>query len=109
MSAAASSGVGRRIAYYRRLNRLTQEELARSANVHVGTLRKIERGTRGVGDAVLDGVAAALGIDPSRLIAPRADQRQVAGLPSRTFRGHRHVRRARGTPGTLTWGAAQGG
>ncbi|PWI45953.1 helix-turn-helix transcriptional regulator [Streptomyces sp. ICBB 8177] len=70
MPAAASSGVGRRIAYYRRLNRLTQEDLARSANVHVGTVRKIERGVRGVSDAVLDALAGALEVDPSRLIAP---------------------------------------
>ncbi|NEB70354.1 helix-turn-helix transcriptional regulator [Streptomyces fulvissimus] len=63
--------VGHRIAYYRRLARLTQQQLADAAFVSLGAIRKIERGERGVSDDTLDNIAAALGIDPSRLVADR--------------------------------------
>ncbi|MFF1499782.1 helix-turn-helix domain-containing protein [Streptomyces sp. NPDC058316] len=65
--------VGRRIAYYRSVARpkMTQQQLADAACVALGTIRKIERGERGVTDDTLDTIAAALGVDPSRLIADR--------------------------------------
>ncbi|MYX14348.1 helix-turn-helix domain-containing protein [Streptomyces sp. SID8374] len=63
--------VGHRIAYYRRIARLTQQQLADAAFVSLGTIRKIERGERGVSDDTLDNIAAALGVDPSRLAADR--------------------------------------
>lgn len=65
--------VGRRIAYYRAAARprMTQQQLADAAHVHVGTIRKIEQGERGVTDDTLDAIAAALGLDPSRLVADR--------------------------------------
>ncbi|GAA2264292.1 hypothetical protein GCM10010149_00210 [Nonomuraea roseoviolacea subsp. roseoviolacea] len=72
MPADPRSGIGRRIAYYRRVARLSQEQLAAASNVHLGTIRKIERGVRGVGAGVLEAVADALGIDPSLLLADRA-------------------------------------
>ncbi|MFB4194360.1 helix-turn-helix domain-containing protein [Streptomyces carpaticus] len=59
--------VGNRVAYQRRMARLTQEQLAAAAGIHVGTLRKIERGARGAGDGVLEALASALGIDVLRL------------------------------------------
>lgn len=64
-------GVGPRIAYARRVAGLTQAELARAAGVALGTIRKVERGERGVSDAVLDSIAAALGTDPARLLPDR--------------------------------------
>lgn len=73
MPAPHSHGVGKRIAYYRSVVRppMTQRQLADGANVALGTIRKIERGERGVSDSTLDAIAAALGVDPSRLIADR--------------------------------------
>lgn len=84
MSAGPRSGVGRRIAYYRRIARLSQRELAAAAHIHIGTLRKIEQGSRGVGDNVLEAIAAALRIDPSRLLADReqASSRLRASMPA---------------------------
>lgn len=65
--------VGRRIAYYRSVARprTTQQQLADRAHVALGTIRKIERGERGVTDDTLDASAGALGVDPSRLVADR--------------------------------------
>lgn len=65
--------VGRRIAYYRSAARprMTQQQLADAAHVALGTIRKIEQGERGVTDDTLDAIAAALGVDPSRLVADR--------------------------------------
>ncbi|MEU1442862.1 helix-turn-helix domain-containing protein [Streptomyces mirabilis] len=73
MSAHVSGGVGKRIAYYRSVMRpkMTQQQLADAACVALGTIRKIERGERGVSDATLEALAAALGIDPSRLRVDR--------------------------------------
>ncbi|WP_405935741.1 helix-turn-helix domain-containing protein [Streptomyces sp. NBC_00726] len=73
MPANSPGLVGRRIAYYRNVARprLTQEQLAARAGVALGTIRKIERGERGVTDSTLDAIASALGVDPSRLVADR--------------------------------------
>ncbi|MFF4061507.1 helix-turn-helix domain-containing protein [Streptomyces sp. NPDC001668] len=73
MSALAHGGVGRRIAYYRSVVRpkMTQEQLAGAACVALGTIRKIERGERGVSDATLESIANALGVDPTRLRTDR--------------------------------------
>ncbi|MFE6332027.1 helix-turn-helix domain-containing protein [Streptomyces sp. NPDC057798] len=50
---------------------MTQEQLANRACVALGTIRKIERGERGVSDAVLNAIADALGVDPARLRTDR--------------------------------------
>ncbi|MBD0837154.1 helix-turn-helix domain-containing protein [Streptomyces sp. TRM68416] len=73
MPAPRKGGVGARIAYYRSVMRpkLTQGQLADAACVALGTIRKIERGERGVSDATLEAIADALGVDPSRLSADR--------------------------------------
>ncbi|MEU2247866.1 helix-turn-helix transcriptional regulator [Streptomyces sp. NPDC019224] len=65
--------MGRRIAYYRSVAhpKMTQQQLADRAGVALGTIRKIERGERGVTDHTLDSIAAALGVDPARLVADR--------------------------------------
>ncbi|MFB7760181.1 helix-turn-helix domain-containing protein [Streptomyces xiamenensis] len=67
MSVETAHAVGRRVAYQRRMARLTQEQLAAAAGIHVGSLRKIERGARGASETVLDALAAALGVDVLRL------------------------------------------
>lgn len=67
MPATATVAMGRRVAYHRRMHRMTQQQLADSAGIHVGTLRKIERGARNASDAVTEAIAEALGIDPCRL------------------------------------------
>lgn len=76
--------LARRVAYRRRIARLTQQELADAAGVHVGTLRKIERGARGASDDVVEALAAALGVDPSLLLGSRdrADARVHAAMPT---------------------------
>ncbi|MFI1293898.1 helix-turn-helix domain-containing protein [Streptomyces sp. NPDC020792] len=73
MPAHADGGVGRRIAYYRSVARpkMTQQQLADAACISLGTIRKIERGERGVTDATLEAIADALGVDPSRLRTDR--------------------------------------
>ncbi|MFI8093821.1 helix-turn-helix domain-containing protein [Streptomyces sp. NPDC086080] len=73
MPAHTDGGVGRRIAYYRSVMRpkLTQQQLADAACVALGTIRKIERGERGVTDATLEVIADALGVDPGRLRTDR--------------------------------------
>ncbi|MER5788002.1 helix-turn-helix transcriptional regulator [Streptomyces sp. NPDC001980] len=73
MSTLPHGGLGRRIAYYRSVVRpkMTQKRLADVACVSLGTIRKIERGERGVTDSTLEAIADALGVDPSRLRSDR--------------------------------------
>ncbi|MFG2138069.1 helix-turn-helix domain-containing protein [Streptomyces sp. NPDC048650] len=84
MSSVVYRGVGRRIAYERRIVGLTQADLARATGIALGTLRKIERGERGISDAVLDAVAAALDVDPARLLPDRErpDDRVHQAMPT---------------------------
>ncbi|MGP3965591.1 helix-turn-helix domain-containing protein [Nonomuraea sp. 3N208] len=72
MPSSPHGGIGKRIAYHRSVAHLTQQQLADAATIHVGTLRTIERGARGASDGILESIAAALGIDPSILLADRA-------------------------------------
>ncbi|MFM9629592.1 helix-turn-helix domain-containing protein [Streptomyces galilaeus] len=51
--------------------KLTQQQLANAACLSLGTVRKIERGERGVSDSALESIAHALGVDPSRLRSDR--------------------------------------
>ncbi|WP_228973991.1 helix-turn-helix transcriptional regulator [Streptomyces sp. DH12] len=76
--------VGRRIAVARRARRLSQADLAARAHVSLSMLRKVEQGTRLPGDDTLDAIAAALGLDPGRLLADqtRRDGRVRAALPA---------------------------
>ncbi|WP_327695744.1 helix-turn-helix domain-containing protein [Streptomyces sp. NBC_00459] len=86
MAAPTGGGVGRRIAYYRSVVRpkMSQQELAAAACVALGTVRKIERGERGVSGTTLEAIADALGIDPTLLLADRdtARTRVHDALPS---------------------------
>ncbi|MFJ8793217.1 helix-turn-helix domain-containing protein [Streptomyces sp. NPDC102462] len=69
----SARSVGERIAYYRSATRprMTQQQLADAACVALGTIRKIERGERGVSPPTLEAIADALGVDPSRLLSDR--------------------------------------
>ncbi|MGW4662993.1 helix-turn-helix domain-containing protein [Streptosporangium sandarakinum] len=67
-TATPNDGIGQRIASIRSARRMTQAGLAQTANVSLSMLRKVEQGTRAPSDGVLDAIAAALGIDPSRLL-----------------------------------------
>ncbi|MDO0913146.1 helix-turn-helix transcriptional regulator [Streptomyces sp. DT2A-34] len=51
--------------------KLTQQQLADAARVSLGTIRKIERGERGVSDSTLEAIADAVGVDPMRLRTDR--------------------------------------
>lgn len=59
---------------------MTQQALATTAGVHIGTVRKIERGARGASDDMVDTLADALGIDPTRLVGstPATTERVAA-------------------------------
>ncbi|MFE0421820.1 helix-turn-helix domain-containing protein [Streptomyces sp. NPDC058953] len=85
MSAANARETGLRIAYQRSVHRpkLTQQQLADAARIHVGTLRKIERGARNAGDGVLVAIADALGIDMAILLGThdRTTDRVRGALP----------------------------
>ncbi|MEV7088581.1 helix-turn-helix transcriptional regulator [Streptomyces sp. NPDC093085] len=81
---AEGGHIGQRIATHRRARRFTQAELARAAYVSLATVRAIERGARSPSDDTLDSIAAALGIDPSRLVTDtaRTSDRIRAALPA---------------------------
>lgn len=79
----AIRGVGQQIATIRRARRMTQADLARAAYVSLATVKGIERGARSPSDDTLDSIAAALGVDPSHIVAgsTRTDSRVHAALP----------------------------
>ncbi|MGW3351665.1 helix-turn-helix domain-containing protein [Nonomuraea rubra] len=84
MPSSPDDRLGRRVAYHRSVARLTQQQLADAANIHVGTLRKIEQGKRGTGDTIVESIAAALKIDASLLTTDRvrAGSRIKAAIPA---------------------------
>lgn len=84
MSSNPMRGVGQRIAARRRARNMTQTELALAAQVSYGMMRAIERGGRYPSDDTLDAIAAALAIDPSRLMTGggRADNRVNLAMPA---------------------------
>lgn len=62
---------------------MTQANLAHTANVSLSMIRKLEQGVRDPGDSVLEAMAAALGVDPSRLFGDttRLDGRVHDAIP----------------------------
>lgn len=62
--------IGRKVAYYRRLRNLTQEELARRINVSTSTLGKIECGryNKNLSLSILMMIAEGLNIDLVMLV-----------------------------------------
>ncbi|MER7900390.1 helix-turn-helix transcriptional regulator [Streptomyces sp. NPDC096046] len=84
MPSPGTREVGQRIATIRRVRRMTQVELARAAFVSLATVKAIERGARSPSDDTLDSIAAALSVDPSRIItgSTRTDGRVHAAIPA---------------------------
>ncbi|WP_415950625.1 helix-turn-helix domain-containing protein [Streptomyces sp. KLOTTS4A1] len=84
MPANSMREVGKRVATLRRARRMTQLDLARAAFVSPSMLRKIEQGSRMPGDDTLDSLAAALDVDPTRLLtgSARLDTRVRDALPA---------------------------
>ncbi|MFJ6085186.1 helix-turn-helix domain-containing protein [Streptomyces sp. NPDC092369] len=76
--------VGQRIATIRHARRMTQAELARAAYISLAMLKSVERGARRPSDTTLEAIAAALGVDPSRLTtdAARHDSRVHVAIPA---------------------------
>ncbi|MEU4829971.1 helix-turn-helix transcriptional regulator [Streptosporangium sp. NPDC023615] len=81
---APRNNIGERIAAIRGARRMYQADLARAASVSISMLRKIEQGTRVPSDHILDAIAAALGVDPSRLLGDsgRLDSRVHDAIPA---------------------------
>ncbi|MER6778525.1 MULTISPECIES: helix-turn-helix transcriptional regulator [unclassified Streptomyces] len=79
-----ASHLGQRIATARRTRRMSQEALARAAHVSLSMLRKVEQGARVPGDDTLEAIAAALGMDPGRLLPghDHSGSRMRDALPS---------------------------
>ncbi|MEU4153367.1 helix-turn-helix transcriptional regulator [Streptomyces sp. NPDC026659] len=67
MATLAYPGAGQRIAYRRRLARMTQQQLADVAGASLGTVRKIERGERNPSEEMLEAFADAMGVDAAVL------------------------------------------
>lgn len=84
MSSNPMRGVGQRVATARRARHLTQTELATAAQISYSMLRAIERGGRYPSDDTLDAIAAALALDPARLLAEggRSGGRVRAAMPA---------------------------
>lgn len=59
--------IGQRVAARRHVRRLTQADLARASHVSLAMVKSIERGARTPSAVVLEALASALGVDPSRL------------------------------------------
>lgn len=70
--------IGARIAYFRTLNDLSQEELAQRIHLSRATLGKIERGIYGSSislDTLLD-ISDSLGLELNMLLSSDAEERQ---------------------------------
>ncbi|MGE7391135.1 helix-turn-helix domain-containing protein [Streptomyces sp. NPDC004126] len=76
--------IGQRIASRRRARRMTQADLAREAHVSLSMVKACERGVRVPGASTLEALAAALGVDASRLDPAYAgtSRRVHAALPA---------------------------
>ncbi|MET8682878.1 helix-turn-helix transcriptional regulator [Streptomyces sp. NPDC004732] len=83
MPALDDGHVGQRIAATRKAKRLRQADLAREAFVSLAMVKAIERGVRKPSDATLEAIAAALGVDPTRLLTTftGTERRVHAALP----------------------------
>ncbi|MEV6796422.1 helix-turn-helix transcriptional regulator [Streptomyces sp. NPDC051320] len=75
--------LGQRIAATRQSRRMTQADLARVSYISLAMVKAIERGARAPSDATLDSIAAALAVDPTRLVIGHTgtERRVHAALP----------------------------
>lgn len=68
MTAPAAVALGQRIAAARKAKKLRQTDLARGAFVSLAMIKAVEQGRRYPSDTTLEAIAAALGVDPTRLL-----------------------------------------
>lgn len=83
MPALEDGGLGKRIAAARRAKKLHQADLARVSYLSLPTVKAIEQGKRNPSDSALESIAAALGVDPTRLLSTYTgtETRVHAALP----------------------------
>ncbi|WP_371381822.1 helix-turn-helix domain-containing protein [Sporomusa aerivorans] len=76
--------VGRKVAYYRRLRNMTQEELAKRINISTSSLGKIERGkyNNNISLSMLMTIAQGLNIDVAMLVTFDERERAMAYEPA---------------------------
>ena len=76
--------VGRKVAYYRRLRNMTQEELAKRINISTSSLGKIERGTynNNISLSMLMNIATGLNIDIALLVTFDERERSLEQEPA---------------------------
>ncbi|MBT2470207.1 helix-turn-helix transcriptional regulator [Streptomyces sp. ISL-66] len=76
--------IGQRIAARRHVQRMTQADLARGSHVSLAMVKSVERGARTPSAVLLEALASALGVDPSRLDRSYTgtSRRVHAALPS---------------------------
>lgn len=60
--------LGENVRYYRKLKGMTQEQLAADAGMERSYVSDLERGTRNPSVLALGRLAAALAVDPSKLL-----------------------------------------
>ncbi len=78
--------LGETIREFRHLRRLSQEELAAQANIHVTYLSAFECGKRNPSLAIFFSVAAALNVAPAELLQPSSRGNRGAGDTGRSRR-----------------------
>lgn len=79
MDAWVYKQIGNKVAYYRRMRGLTQEELARRISISVSSLSKVERGgyNHNVPMSMLIAIAKGLHIELSTLVTFSADEKEM--------------------------------
>ena len=70
--------IGRRVAYYRRLRNLTQEELAKRINISKSSLGKVERGKYNNNISLSMLMAIAEGLNVNLAVLVTFDEREQA-------------------------------
>ncbi|MHA4818301.1 helix-turn-helix domain-containing protein [Streptomyces aculeolatus] len=68
MPVSTARAVGGRVKTARQARKMTQRDLSATSGVSHGMIRAIERGARMPSDAVVEALAAAVGVDPMRLL-----------------------------------------
>ena len=72
--------LGNKIAYYRRKNKLSQEQLAEKVGISTSFYANLERGNKGVSISVLYDLANCLGVSVDYLIYPNQADARIRNL-----------------------------
>jgi transcriptional regulator with XRE-family HTH domain len=89
-------GIGLRVAEIRGGRDLTQEQLAQRANVKLGHLRRIERGSSNIKFDTLARIAGALDVMPSDLLAAPGITSRPVGRPKKRVATRPRATRSKG-------------